>query len=117
TPLGVLLSLFACATFLSTGGPAAVATLLADAGATRVGGSALAATADVIVSGIALALAVGAPLLAASIVIELAAALVSRATAPTQIAAMVAPVRTVGILALFALVLGRVAGALERAFP
>jgi flagellar biosynthesis protein FliR len=69
------------------------------------------------VSGIALALALGAPLIAASIVVELATALVSRATAPTQIAAMVAPLRTVGILALFALVLGRTASVLQRAFP
>jgi type III secretory pathway component EscT len=115
-PLGVLLSLFACATFLSTGGPATVARLLADAGAARDGVSAVGATADVIVSGIALALALGGPLIAASIVIELAAALVSRSTAPTQIAAMIAPVRTVGILALFALLLGRIADALGRAF-
>ena len=115
TPFGVLLSLFACAAFLSTGGPAAVATILAEIPAPASFG--WAATADGIVGGIALALAVGAPLIAASIVIELATALVSRATTPTQIAAMVAPLRTVGILALFALVLGRTASAIERAFP
>jgi type III secretory pathway component EscT len=116
TPFGVLLSLFACASFLSTGGPAAVATILAE-NPSGANGPGWAATADVIVSGIALALAVGAPLIAASIVIELATALVSRATAPTQIAAMVAPLRTVGILALFALLLGRTTSVLQRAFP
>jgi type III secretory pathway component EscT len=113
TPFGVLLSLFACASFLSTGGPATVATILARSPA-DAGGFGWATTADGIVSGIALALAVGAPLIGASIVIELATALVSRATAPTQVAAMVAPLRTVGILALFALLLGRTVGMLQR---
>ncbi len=114
TPLAVLLSLLACATFLSTGGPAAVAVALARA---PEGVHSLEATAEVLVSGIGLAMAIGSPILAASVVIEVAAALVSRATSPTQVAAMVAPLRTMGILAAFALLLDRIGAAWLRALP
>jgi flagellar biosynthetic protein FliR len=112
TPLAVLMSLLACVFFLSAGGPAAVASALAEPAATA---SPLQATADVLVSGISLAVAVASPVIAASIVIELAAALISRATAPTQMAAMIAPLRTMGVLVVFALLLERIANAWARA--
>jgi type III secretory pathway component EscT len=113
TPLAVLLSLLGCAFFLSTGGPAAVASALAEH---PVGANALETTASALVSGISLAVAVASPIIAASIVIELAAALVNRATSPTQTAAMLAPLRTMGILAVFALLLDRMANAWLKAF-
>jgi flagellar biosynthetic protein FliR len=106
TPLGVLLSLLACAIFLSTGGPARVATALA---LHPVGAHPLTAAADDVVGGITLAVAVGGPLLAASIVIELAAALIARAASPAQVHALLAPLRALATLAVLALLLERLA--------
>ena len=76
TPLGVPLSLLASAIFLATGGPARVVDALARR---PVRGHPLLAAADDLVSGIGLAVALGGPLLAAAVVIEIAAALVARA--------------------------------------
>jgi flagellar biosynthetic protein FliR len=112
TPLAVLLSLLACVFFFSTGGAAAVAAALAEPAAKD---SVLAATADVLISGISLSVAIASPVIAASIVVEVAAALISRATSPTQVAAMIAPLRTVGILAVFALLLDRMTAVWLRA--
>jgi hypothetical protein len=103
------MSLLASAFFLAGGGPAGVALALAE----HPGGAgAVARTAEVLVSGITLAVAVGSPLLAASVVFELAAALIHRATSPTQIQALIAPVRVVAILAVFAILLERMVAAL-----
>ncbi len=112
SPLGVLLSLLACSIFLATGGPARIALALARPAA---GGAPVRAAIDTLVSGITLAVALGGPLLAASVVIEVAAALLARATSPTQIAAVVAPFRTLAILAVFAVLLERIVGAWLRA--
>ena len=103
SPLGVLLSLLACAIFLATGGPARVALALAQPPTDRP----LQGAADALVSGITLAIALGGPLLAASVVVEAAAALIARATAPTQVAALVAPLRALATLAVFAVLLER----------
>ncbi len=113
TPLAVLLSLLACALFLASGGPAAIATALATS---PLEGHGLKATADLLVSGIAMSVAIASPMIGASVVIELAAALVNRATSPTQTAAMIAPLRALGIVALFAVLLDRMATAWLRAF-
>lgn len=112
SPLGVLLSLLACSIFLSTGGPARIALALARPASP---GSPLRGAVDALVSGIMLAVALGGPLLAASVVIEVAAALLARATSPTQIAALVAPFRTLAILALFAVLLERIVDVWLRA--
>jgi type III secretory pathway component EscT len=112
TPLGVPLSLLASAIFLGTGGPARVARALAMA---PVGGHPLLAAADDLVAGIGLAVALGGPLLAASVVIELAAALVARAASPAQVHALLAPLRAIASLAVMAVVLERIAGALALA--
>jgi type III secretory pathway component EscT len=106
TPLGVLLSLLACAVFLSTGGPARVATALA---LHPVVSHPLVAAVDDLVGGIALAVAVGAPLLGASVVIELAAALIARAASPAQVQALLAPLRALATLVVFGLLLERLA--------
>jgi type III secretory pathway component EscT len=109
TPLGVPLALLASAIFLSTGGPARVASALA--APSRVPGElALMRAALDIASGVHIALAVAAPVLAASIVLEIGAALVARAASPAQIHALLAPMRSLGVLAVTALVLERVAG-------
>lgn len=111
SPLGVLMSLLACSIFLATGGPARIALALARPAA---GEAPIRAAADTLVSGITLAVALGGPLLAASVVIEVAAALLARATSPTQIAAVVAPFRTLAILAVFAVLLDRIVGVWMR---
>jgi type III secretory pathway component EscT len=115
TPIGVLLSLLASAVFLSTGGPARVVGALASR---PMETHPVLAVATNLVEGIAVAVAIGGPLLAASMVLEVAGALVARAASPTQIHATLAPLRAIGILAVLAVVLERIAtfvGSLIRA--
>jgi type III secretory pathway component EscT len=112
TPLGVPLSLLASAIFLATGGPARVVLALA---VHPVGlHPALHAVAD-LTAGITLAVAVGGPLLAASIVIEVTGALVARAASPAQLHLLLAPVRALCLLAVMALVFERMAAVLAAA--
>jgi type III secretory pathway component EscT len=112
TPLGVPLSLLASALFLATGGPARV--VLALALRPPAGHPALAAVSD-LAAGISLAVALGGPLLAASIVVEVAGALVARAASPAQLHLLLAPLRALCMLAMMAVVLARMAGALADA--
>jgi flagellar biosynthesis protein FliR len=107
TPLGALLSLLACAIFLGTGGPARVAMALA---ARPVGGHPLLAAAEDLASGISVAVAIGGPLLAAAVVVEVAGALVARAASPAQIHLLIAPLRAMTLLGVMAIVLDRVSG-------
>ena len=55
------------------------------------------------------------PLLAASVVIEVAAALVARAASPAQVHALLAPLRALGVLAVTAIAFERIATVLARA--
>jgi type III secretory pathway component EscT len=112
TPLGVLLSLLACAIFLATGGPARVAAALA---LRPIGPHPLLAAANDIVGGIGLAVALGGPLLASAVVVELAAALVARAASPAQVHALLAPLRALGTLVIVAVVFERLATGLAKA--
>jgi type III secretory pathway component EscT len=114
SPLGVLLSLLACTTFLAMGGPSRVALSLASPPSVD---APLLAAADALVAGIGLAIALGGPLLVAAVVVEVAAALVTRATAPTQVAAFIAPVRALAMLAVVALVLERLAAVMAHGMP
>jgi type III secretory pathway component EscT len=109
---GVLLSLVASVVFLSTGGPAHVASALAT---TTLGAHPLLAAADTLVAGIGLAVALGGPLLAASVVLELAFAFVARAASPAQVHALLAPLRALGLLAIAAIALERIATLLALA--
>lgn len=106
---GVLLSLLASTIFLSTGGPSRVAAALASAHLARGASSPLLAASHDLVAGIGVAVAVGAPLLAAAVVLEIAFALVARAASPAQVHALMAPLRAVGLLAIAAVVLDRLA--------
>lgn len=115
TPLGVPLSLLACAIFLSTGGPARVVRALAAAGTAAPGLAPVAACARDLASGVGLAVAIGAPLLVAAIVLEIGAALVARAATPAQVHALMAPLRALGILAVMAVVLDRMAWVMAAA--
>lgn len=111
TPMGVPFSILASAIFLSTGGPArAVAALAVKPGDTN---PLLAATGD-LVGGIAFAVALAGPLLAAAVVLEIAAALIARAASPAQVHALLAPLRALGILAVTAIAFERIASILAR---
>jgi type III secretory pathway component EscT len=112
TPLGAPLSLLSCAIFLGTGGPARVASALVFQ--TPSAHPLLAAAHDLI-AGISLAVALGGPLLAAGVVVDLAAALVARAASPAQVHALLAPLRALGMLAIMGVVLDRLAGVLAHA--
>jgi flagellar biosynthetic protein FliR len=112
TPLGVPFSLLASAIFLATGGPARVVKALA---LRPVGPHPVLAATDDLLRGIALAVSLGGPLLAAAVVIEVAAALVARSASPAQVHALLAPLRALGTLAVMAVVLERVATALAWA--
>jgi type III secretory pathway component EscT len=112
SPLAVLLSLLASIIFLSTGGPARVATSLAT---TTLGEHPLLAASHALVAGIGLAVAIGAPLLAAAVVLEIAFALIARAASPSQVHALLAPVRALGLLAIVAIVLERLADVIALA--
>jgi type III secretory pathway component EscT len=103
---GVLLSLVASTVFLSTGGPARVATALAE---TALPADPLLGAANTLVAGIGLAVAIGGPLLAAAVVLELAFAFIARAASPAQVHALLAPLRALGLLAIAAVVLERIA--------
>jgi type III secretory pathway component EscT len=112
TPMGVPLSLLGSAIFLATGGPARVVEALASRPPCD---HPLVAAADDLVGGVTLAVALGGPLLAAAVVIEIAGALVARAAAPAQVHLLVAPLRALGTLAVTGIVLDRLAAALARA--
>jgi flagellar biosynthetic protein FliR len=110
TPTGVPMSLLASAIFLTTGGPSRVARALAsDAGFAHP----VVAAVRNIAEGTSVAVALGGPLLAASVVIEIAGALIARAASPAQVHAILAPIRALVALAVLALVFGRLEAALE----
>src|SRR5215471_3894471 len=108
TPLGVLFSLLASALFLGLGGPARVVGALTSVPFDLSQGPARVA-AD-LASGVQTEVAVAAPLLTASVVIEIAGALVARAASPAHLHAVLAPARSLLLLSLTALLLDRVAG-------
>jgi type III secretory pathway component EscT len=109
---GTLLSLFASVVFLATGGAARAAGALARA---DVPGHPLLMAAQDIVAGVGLAIAIGGPLLAAAVVLELAFALIARAASPSQVHALLAPLRAIGLLAIVAIVLERLAALVATA--
>jgi flagellar biosynthetic protein FliR len=107
TPLGVLFSLLAATIFLGTGGPAAVVGALASA-PPDLGDGVTRAASD-IAAGISIAVAMAAPLLAASVIVEIAGALVARAASPAHLHTFLAPIRSLALLILTALLLTRMA--------
>jgi len=105
TWFGVPMALLASAIFLTTGGPARVASALATP-APMTDAVLLRAAFDT-VAGIHVAVAVAAPVLAAAVVIEVSSALIARAASPTQIQSLIAPLRAFAILAVAAFTLDR----------
>jgi type III secretory pathway component EscT len=106
---GVLLSLVASLVFLSSGGPARVASAL---GTAALATEPLLAAANALVAGIGLAVAIGGPLLAAAVILEIAFAFIARAASPAQVHALFAPLRALGLLAIAAVVLERISALL-----
>lgn len=106
TALGVVFSLSASLAFFTTGGPARLATALAEVSMVS---HPLARAAHDLASGISIAVAIASPLIAASIVVEVTGALIARAASPAQLHALLAPIRTLALLALVALLFDRLA--------
>lgn len=104
SPMGIAFSLLAGAMFLATGGASRIAAALAAPAAPFP--PLLRVTED-LAAGIAIAVAIGAPLLAASIVIEVAGALIARAATPAQLHLLLAPLRALALLAVLAITLQR----------
>jgi type III secretory pathway component EscT len=112
TTLGVPLAILASTIFLTTGGPSRIAiALMSNAMPLHP----LTRAAHDIASSVTLAVSLGAPILAASIILEVAGALVARAASPTQIHTLLAPLRALATLTVFALLIDRIATLMAEA--
>jgi len=107
TPMGALLAVLTGLLFLESGGAIRVAQALAAPSPPLVG--ALPGLVRSLTGAIEVAVAVAAPLVGASIVVELASALIARAASPAFIVSLLAPIRAVAVLAIAALLLDRMA--------
>lgn len=103
-PLSVLHGLAASFAFFAMGGPARALRGLAR----EPSGLGWQETARVFSDGIGLSIALAAPVLAASLIIEISAALVARAAAPAHVDALLAPLKAITFLVVVALGLSRV---------
>lgn len=112
TTMSVPFALLAGAIWLSTGGPARVAHALSMA---DVPSHPLLRAANDLTTSIALAVSIGAPLLAASLVIEITGAVIARAASPAQIHLLLAPLRAIGLLTVCGIVFDRIAAVLAIA--
>ncbi|HKQ71731.1 MAG TPA: flagellar biosynthetic protein FliR [Polyangiaceae bacterium] len=106
--LGVLFSLLAATIFLGMGGPSHVVAALASVPFSLE--SAASRSASDIARGVGVAVSLAAPLLAASVIVEVAGALVVRAASPAHLQIVLAPIRSLALLALAAILLQRIAG-------
>lgn len=106
-PVSVLFALLASVAFLETGGAARVAAALA----TPLPGARFSwpAVTSAFAASISLALAIAAPLVLAATLLEAASALIARAATPAFIAPVLAPLKSLALLALLALVFERIA--------
>jgi type III secretory pathway component EscT len=109
SPLGIVFSLLACSMFFATGGPAHIAAALV---APPFEPSPVLRAVQDLTEGISVAVALGAPLLAASVIIEVAGALIARAATPAQLHLLLAPVRALTLLGVLALVFVKLSEAL-----
>jgi hypothetical protein len=112
TPLGLPFSLLAGSIFLTSGGPARIALALAQQDPVTHPAQ---AAVHHLTGGIATAVAIGGPLLAAQVVLDVAGALVARAAAPAQVHALLAPLRALGLLTVLGIAFDRIASVLALA--
>jgi type III secretory pathway component EscT len=110
SPLGALLSLLVALVFLEGGGAARVVSALSTN--PTVSHGVVWQVALGLTHAIELALAVAAPVVAVSIVLELANALIARAATPAHVVALLAPLRSILILICFGLLFERMASLL-----
>ncbi len=104
-PSGALLGLLACILFLESGGPSRIARALL--GPERRLLEPLLGAALHLTHGIHVALAVAAPLIAASMVLQIASALVMRAANPAHLQPVIEPLKSLALLAILAFLLDR----------
>lgn len=119
SPLGVLLSLGAAVAFFELSGPARLVDALATA--PPLGVSEIRALAELLARSIRFAVVLAGPLLAVLPLLELAHALLARAARPVAPGALLAPLRSLLLLALCALLIEQIASGavawLDRALP
>lgn len=117
-PVSVLFALLSTVAFLETGGAArVVGALSSPLLATRFSWPAL---AQAFASSIELAFAIAAPLAVACVLLEIGSALIARAATPAFIGPVLAPLKSVLLLGVLALVFERIAELLAivaRAYP
>lgn len=104
-PIGALLGLFVAVAFLETGGAARTTLLLARAGQAPD----LAAMAFTLAGSMQVALSIAAPFLAGSLLVEVAGALVARAAQPAYVLPLLAPLRSLALLAIVWVAFDRIA--------
>ncbi len=115
SPLGAMLGMLVAILFLETGGPEHLAAALAEQGAGGTGS--LVGSAKALVGGIEFTIAVAVPLVVTSLVVEVAALLVTRAAQPAPFATILAPLRSIVILGVLAILLDRVVAVVATRFP
>jgi type III secretory pathway component EscT len=111
TPLGALTTMLVAIVFLEGGGAERVVAALLRPPPAHV----LLGLVSTLEGAIGLSVAVLAPITAVSIVVELSSALIARAAAPAYVASLLAPLRSVAVLAAFALLLDRIVALLAIA--
>jgi type III secretion protein T len=112
TQLGALLSVLASAIFLAGGGASRAVAAVARP---ETASSPVLLAAHDLVAGISLAVALGAPVLVASIVVEVGSALIARTASPAQIQTVLAPLRALVVLVVLAVSIDRIAAGLALA--
>jgi len=108
TPTAALLGLLAALAFLESGGHIRVARALARPALDFY--EPMLRAAQNLAASVELAVAIAAPVVAAALVIEVASALIARAAHPAYMQPVLAPLRSVALLAVLAVVLDRVVG-------
>ena len=106
TPTGALLGMLVALVFLESGGPRRIVEAALAVESDFV--SPLARSVVTLEAAIGLAVAAAAPVIVAAILIEVAGALTVRAASPAFLQPVVAPLRSIGLLLIAALVLDRV---------
>lgn len=106
-PVAVLFGLLSSIAFLETGGATRVAAALASP--VLGGRSSWTSVVHALSGSIELAFAIAAPLVVASVLIETASALIARAATPAFIGPVLAPLKSVVLLGVLALVFERIA--------
>jgi len=105
TPLSALFGMLAAIAFLEVGGAARVAAALSDPGLATP----WAEVAARLAASLGIAVAIAAPLVAASLLIEIAGALIARAASPAFVMPLLMPLRSMAVLAVLWVSFDRIA--------